>query len=285
MKEKEVKRVKLFLVFVLLFQIPLTQLYANQGKSVYLSLLMVTPALSMILTRLITKEGFKDIKIKLDFKKNVKYYCLHYFAPVLVSGVGVLIYFIIFSDTFDPMSSKYAISSGVNNIAEYCSNLMVLVPAAVILNPIGGLIQCFGEEVAWRGYMLEKLQCITTSQKVVIITNTVWGLWHAPIVYLGFNYGESQPLLGILAMVIFCNVIGTICSHGYIKSGSIWLPVVFHASINALDKIKPSNLLMGTPSNPFIGPDLIGIIGGIGFIVWSAHCYKEIGCPHVKGAA
>lgn len=49
---------------------------------------------------------------------------------------------------------------------------------------------------------------------------------------------------------------------------SVWCPVVFHAALNAMDKFSPSELFMRTEgADPFIGPDLNGIIGGIGFIV------------------
>ena len=42
---------------------------------------------------------------------------------------------------------------------------------------------------------------------------------------------------------------------------------LFHASINGMDTWAPSTLFMSHKSNVFLGPDLLGVIGGIGFII------------------
>ena len=74
------KRLYLFLVIVftiswlLVAIIPLSgNKYASQISLVILSILMLIPALSSILTRIITKEGFKNMYLKPRFKKNIKY--------------------------------------------------------------------------------------------------------------------------------------------------------------------------------------------------------------------
>ncbi|MBP3819781.1 MAG: hypothetical protein J6H31_15950, partial [Butyrivibrio sp.] len=43
--------------------------------------------------------------------------------------------------------------------------------------------------------------------------------------------------------------------------------VLFHASINGMDRWAPSTLFMSKKPNMFLGPDLLGFIGGLGFII------------------
>ena len=51
------------------------------------------------------------------------------------------------------------------------------------------------------------------------------------------------------------------------KVRSIWPAVLFHASINGMDRWAPSTLFMSKKPNMFLGPDLLGFIGGLGFII------------------
>ena len=101
----------------------------------------------------------------------------------------------------------------------------------------------------------------------VIIDGVVWGLWHAPVIAMGFNYGSEHPILGIFAMTLHCVILGIVAAFLFSKTQSVWCPVVFHAALNAMDKFSPSVLFMQTKPNPFIGPCAVGIVGGIGFTV------------------
>ena len=80
------KRLYLFLAIVFIISwslvaiIPLSgNKYGSQISLVILSVLMLIPALSSILTRIITKEGFKNMYLEPRFKKNIKYYLIAYF--------------------------------------------------------------------------------------------------------------------------------------------------------------------------------------------------------------
>ncbi|MEG0326895.1 MAG: type II CAAX endopeptidase family protein [Erysipelothrix sp.] len=275
MKKNNYKRILIFLIFVMVLQVPLTIMYAKKKDNMYLTILMMTPALSMILTRIITREGFADIRDNLNIKSNWSKYLKYYFMPFVLSFIGAILYFGIMPSKFDPLGSHYARDLGTTNLKEYYSTLLVVVPLAVIFNPIGGLIQCFSEEIAWRGYLFNKLSQIHKKTTAMIISNTIWGLWHAPLIYLGFNYELQSSIISIIAMVIFCNIVGAICSYAYIETGSIAAPVIFHAAINGLDKLKPSSLFMSSSPNLLIGPNLIGIVGGIGLIIWGLLCYMK----------
>jgi membrane protease YdiL (CAAX protease family) len=139
-----------------------------------------------------------------------------------------------------------------------------------------GIVQCFGEEFAWRGYLLPKLIEKFSVQKAVIINGVIWGIWHSPIIAMGYNYGDEHPVFGIIAMIIFCVVLGIIESFLFYKTQSIWCSVIFHAAINGMDTWSPSALFMSKTPNMFVGPNLLGIIGGIGFVIVAVILFMKL---------
>lgn len=146
------------------------------------------------------------------------------------------------------------------------------------MNPIMGIPQCFGEEFAWRGYLLPKLAQLFNRRVANIFTNILWGLWHAPIIMTGFNYGTSSLFSAVLAQIILCMVLGNIFSFLFFKTKSICPVVLAHASINAIDKFTPQNLFTDQSNNLnlFIGPNLVGLIGGVGLIITSIICLNKL---------
>ncbi len=89
---------------------------------------------------------------------------------------------------------------------------------------------------------------------------------------MGYNYGEGHPLANILAMIVFSVAIGTIQGFLFFRTRSIWPSVLFHAAENGMDLWAPSDLFMSKTPNLFIGPNIVGIIGGIGFVIVAICC-------------
>lgn len=260
-----------FGISVLLFLSVFSGLYYFYRDDIFLTVLMLTPAASVVITSVLTKEGFAGLHLKPNFKGNIKLYLAAYFGTPAVAFSGAVIYFTLFRRKWEPLMSPYAIETGCKTNEEYFQNLAVMIPLAVLINPLMGLLQCFGEEFAWRGYLLPKLNMIFSYRTAVIVNGIIWGLWHAPIIAMGYNYGSGHPIWGIFAMTLFTVILGIIASFLFSATQSVWCPVVFHAAINAMDKFSPSALFMrAEEADPFIGPNLNGIIGGIGFIIIAA---------------
>jgi membrane protease YdiL (CAAX protease family) len=76
--------------------------------------------------------------------------------------------------------------------------LIVSFFAALIAGfSINGLF-ALGEELGWRGFLWDRLRPYGLKGKVLL--GIIWGLWHAPIIALGFNFPMHRRL-GILFMV------------------------------------------------------------------------------------
>lgn len=239
--------------------------------------MMFIPAIGVLLTRLLTKEGFKNLWIHPNFKGNIKYYLFAWFGPVILIIIGALAYFLIFPSnlSFDMeyLSATYEASGIEVDITQLKQTMIIQGIVAVFLAPILNALTCFGEEWGWRGYLLAKTFDKFKVLPMLLINGLIWGLWHAPITVLGHNYGlgyPGYPYAGIIAMCIFCIIIGTFFSYISLKTKSCIPAVIAHGSLNGFSAI--AIYLTKNGGNPFVGPAPIGIIGGIAFIVVAVIC-------------
>lgn len=276
MKKQDQKRLWIFVLLESIFLGVFSLLYWMNGSSLLLTWLMFTPAVSVILTRVLTREGTRELYLRIWLRKNLRCYLAVWLLTPVVSYLGAAIYFLAFPQEFT-LSSQFAQELGLQDI-DYLVMLIRVIPLAILVNPLTGLLPCLGEELAWRGYVLPKFLCFGKT-KATLMTGLLWGLWHTPIVAMGYNYGNGHPFANILAMLLFCTVLGVIEGYLFFHTNSVWGPVIFHAAINGMDLYAPSQLFMNTQANLFIGPNLVGIIGGAGLIlsaIWCLYCLLKM---------
>ena len=234
--------------------------------------IMFFPAIGVFLTRLITKEGFKNSFMKPNFKGNIKTYLLAYFGPGILSLLGTVLYFLIFPNQFDPelgfvMSSIEATGTSLGDITP---QMLVLsqIFTGFLFGPILNFLTCFGEEWGWRGYLLPKMADKLPMIPMLLINGVIWGLWHAPLTAIGHNYGVGYPLFpftGIAAMCFFCIVMGIFLSYVTMKTKSCIPAILGHGAINSQAAMGMYFTVDG--GNPFVGPAPTGFVGAIPFIV------------------
>ncbi|MBR3972699.1 MAG: CPBP family intramembrane metalloprotease [Oscillospiraceae bacterium] len=235
---------------------------------------MFFPAIGVLLTRLITKEGFRNCWLKPNFKKNIKTYLLAWFGPGILTLAGAALYFLLFPDNLD-FSFSYFIttleSAGapLETLPMPIELLMVIqCLQALFLAPAMNFIVCFGEEWGWRGYLLPKMKEKLPTVPMLLVTGIIWGLWHAPLTAIGHNYGVGYPgfpFAGIGMMCLFCIVLGVFMSYVTLKTGSCIPAVLAHGAVNGIGAI--GIYLTKDGGNPFIGPAPMGIIGLIPFMI------------------
>ena len=137
--------------------------------------------------------------------------------------------------------------------------------AAIIIAPLFNMLFAFGEELGWRGFLLPKLMPLG-EWKAIIISNVIWGLWHAPAIVQGHNY-PGYPILGVLMMVVFTVLVGIILSWLYLKTKSPWAPTLAHGSINAVASLSLLFLMPGF--DIAIGGTLASVMGWIPLAVFA----------------
>jgi membrane protease YdiL (CAAX protease family) len=152
----------------------------------------------------------------------------------------------------------------------------VVVAAQIVggltLGPLFNMLFTVGEEIGWRGFLLPRLLKVGLGQwPALVLTGVIWGIWHAPLMVRGHNYPD-HPYLGVLLMTGFTTLVGIIFGWLQLASGSVWVPTLAHASLNAVAGIP---FLLLTPFDTAVGGMLTSLIGWIpmtafaGWLWWS----------------
>ena len=235
---------------------------------------MLVPALSVLLTRLITREGFKDAWIKPHLNRRWRYYVAAWLAPPIFTVIGCALYFLLFPQNYDGELSYFSSILAQSGQTLEGSMLWVMILASlaqsIVLAPVLNIITCFGEEWGWRGYMMPKF--LESGVKIIpslLVGGVLWGLWHAPLTWgIGHNYGmgyAGYPWTGILAMCGMCLALGTFFTFLSLRARSCLPAVLAHGAFNG---IAPLGIYLTTGEyNPFIGPMPTGIIGGLALLI------------------
>ncbi len=252
--------------------------------SLLLSLCMLAPALAVVLTKLITKEGWRDIRFRPGLKRYFRWYLLAWFGPSLLILAGVALYFLVYPAAFDPANSLATQAT----LAQLAAQGIPAEPAAIVgallgqlflamlVAPLLNLFFCAGEELGWRGSLLPLLLKRFGMKAALLLSGLIWGLWHAPMIAMGHNYGlgyPGWPWGGILAMIAFCFAVGCFFSLLSLKTQSFWPAALAHGALNGMAAAGLMFLKAGVDPNPFVGPLATGIIGGAGLVVMGLLCF------------
>lgn len=217
---------------------------------------MLLPMIAVIITQLLSKEPvLKGLDI--SFKINRWWFIGWLLMPVIavmVLGVTLLMPGAVWSPDNDTIQTALeSLPAGIGVWGMLGITLFSGLYAGITINGI----LAFGEEIAWRGYLLKLFKgkkFMTTS----LLTGTIWGLWHAPIILNGHNYPQ-HPVIGVLMMVVFCVLLTPMLMYFRQKSGSVIVPAIMHGTFNGVVGIT---LILVTPANDL----LYGASGLAGFI-------------------
>ena len=233
---------------------------------------MFAPTLANILTRLITKEGFKNSYLGLHLEGNIRYYLASMFIiPLGMVFTVFLIYVTMFRQvpfgeffSGEDMGQKIALV-----VLQFAYSVIVFFPA-------------FGEEFGWRGYLGPKLNEIMSKPAAIVVGGIIWGLWHAPLTISGHNFGVDYPLypwLGMFYMCVFCTLMNAFLTLLTERTKSIYPASFCHMINNNLSfgvlisifaSEKAVELLSETSQMTMFVMMLpmMAIIGGISFVLW-----------------
>ncbi|MEW5801223.1 MAG: CPBP family intramembrane glutamic endopeptidase [bacterium] len=225
--------------------------------------LMWVPTLATVITvRFITCEEFESAWLKLGSWK-----------PYLASGVIVPLCFgLVYGLTWllglgQPDLALQRLhdlmrSSGTAPSAAPISMMNVpgLFVMALIFTPFVNSLLAFGEECGWRGYLLPKLMPLGKFRAYLLL-GIIWGLWHAPLIWAGFDY-PGYPVLGIFTFIGVTTAVGIFINELALHYRSIFLASWIHGVINS--QIYGLWQVLFPAVNPVLG----GVTGLTGIAVW-----------------
>jgi uncharacterized protein len=180
------------------------------------AVLAILPALASVGARLLLREGFADVSFRITGR------------PVRRGAVEAVAFATVV------LVVTYAVAA-VLRLAPFDAGAV----AAALRRPETGilalitLVLVLGEELGWRGYMLTRLIAAGVPRPV-LTSGLVWGLWHVPVVYAGAYLASGDPSLTAVLLMATILPFAAVSAHLRLTTGSVWPPVVLHATWNVL---------------------------------------------------
>lgn len=176
---------------------------------------------------------------------NIRYLLLVFFLPLLWWGISYGIYIMIF---------------GAEVITENSLLELIKQPMTLLLTIAIYFFTALGEEIGWRGYLVNQLNKLYGKQRAALISGIIWSLWHAPLFLSG--YVSTIPLwyqapIYVLQMI----VVSFIMCYMSIKTRSVWPAVVLHFLDNLI-----SQYIFGQSIGGEMQPFLVGETGIVSLV-------------------
>ncbi len=185
------------------------------------------PAIAAFVVRKwVTREGFADAGLKPRLRKGWSYYLYALLFPVIVLPIAVALW--AMAKTAQPDLSVLSLES-----------VLPLLVMALVMT-----LFYFGEEFGWRGY----LQLRLAPERPLVaaaLTGLIWGVWHYPMVLLGF----LGPV-NMLALLLYpINSVFISIFYGWLRarSESVWPVCLAHAVEDSITSGMLGLLMPGVP--------------------------------------
>ncbi len=130
----------------------------------------------------------------------------------------------------------WAIYMVVGMLGSYCYSFIVgvevytninMIVTSLLTSGIYLLITAFVEEIAWRGFLLERLPFKKNISSVIFV-GAVWAVWHMPMWIIRNSLGMEQ----IACLCIWTLLVSVVLGITYYQCKNILLIAILHATFN-----------------------------------------------------
>jgi len=190
--------------------------------------LMYVPAFSSIVARLAGREGFGDVSFRWGGRVGTRAALAAWLLPVLVGAVA-------YGIAWNTGLAGFAVPAEgrLAGISSPFLRFLAMIPVALTIGTVLSAISAFGEELGWRGYMVPRLVESGVPQPF-LISALIWCFWHVPLILWGGYAVGPSPLLSALLFIGAITPVGLLFARWRMASGSVWPPVIAHASWNVV---------------------------------------------------
>ena len=205
--------------------------------------MMFTPAIGVVIVRFLLPKSIQPIVEVTGLGTGSLPKCLYYWlfgwfgitALVLAAPfVGALLgMYTLDLENFSGLRQLLRHQPGDEAIIQKVPlhTLLLIQFTQLLIAPGTNAVFAFGEEWGWRGFLLSKLLPLG-QWRALVFSGGLWGLWHMPVILLGYSY-PLHPQFGVLLMMIFCVIMGVLFGWMRLATGSIWPAVIGHGALNA----------------------------------------------------
>jgi membrane protease YdiL (CAAX protease family) len=237
------------------------------GPIAILTVMMAGPAIAAIICAQAFEKGRRIAALGLHFKPNL-WWLIAWIIPIAIVVASVVVTLLLTDQHYVDLgeATRRTVESqgqDPSQIPPFMLSSLFIIGMSVTLGPlINTFVLTFTEELGWRGYLYD-LWRPHGFWRTAIVTGVIWGLWHAPAIYLfGLNY-PTEPALGMGIFTAYCVPLAIIFTHVRERGGSVWAAGIMHGTFNAVPGL--SILSLSAPEFPWTG--IVGIGGMIALVI------------------
>jgi membrane protease YdiL (CAAX protease family) len=119
---------------------------------------------------------------------------------------------------------------------EVISPFLIIAIYILISATLGVLVSCLtalGEEIGWRGFLVPHLAKENSFTVTALLSGGIWAIWHFPgILFADYSDGRTPVWFVIIFFTVSALGISFPMAWLRLRSGSLWSPVLLHASHN-----------------------------------------------------
>jgi membrane protease YdiL (CAAX protease family) len=202
------------------------------GSLSWVSALMWTPAAASVVARLVLREGFGDVSLRLGRRRGWKALGVAVIFPIVL---GLIAYGIAWATglvQFSPRSIGLAAPYVTDTTSPGVVFVINLAVAATIVT-VFSVRTAAGEEFGWRGYMLTRL-IDAGVPRPILASGLIWGLWHVPLILGGAYLVGPPPALAAVLWTVTATAFSFAFARLRLETGSVWPAVALHRAWNAV---------------------------------------------------
>ncbi len=218
----------LCITFPLSFLVEWWIIHRTFNRTLLVLLLMWIPGLVSLLLRAVRGEGFADISFEFAGWRGGRACVAAWLFPL---AVGLLAYGAAWLSGIAAFAPADAFGDPVPGprLLAFAS----LIGGALFFGFVENMFSAAGEEIGWRGYMLERL-VISRVPRPVLVSGLIWCVWHLPLI-IGLPRAPLPDRLIGAALFTACILpIAAVMAWQRFGTGSVWPAIVLHASWNSL---------------------------------------------------
>ena len=235
------KTVFAYIVFISLLA-GIAPLLPSEAAIIYVSVAILLGGLvAIVLQKKIHRGRFVDMGFKLN-RNAVIGLTLGLTFTILAVLVNGLLPYLLGLVTFSVNTESALVSAEVPILIT--TSIIVVFGGAILF------VCClFGEELAFRGYILPKLEEQYGSIKAIIICSVVFSLWHLPAYFSVYSGGAAESGWSSVALMLLAHGISVvpICIL-YLTTRELYGVSLYHALLNVLQYSVVGNPALGEAS-------------------------------------
>ena len=107
-----------------------------------------------------------------------------------------------------------------------------------------------GEEIGWRGYLLPRVQQLTTRRKAAVATGFMHGLFHLPLILIATTYNtEGARWIVAPAAVAVITAGGVFYAYIWDRSDTVWPVAIAHNMVNTVFEAGSKLIIATSPAS------------------------------------